>query len=155
VRGFEPHRPYQPTATPTGWVAGAYAAWVEPGGEREVGPADDGEGRGDGEPVAAPVEIGSVEVDVVEVVDLGGGDGGVVVETEVVEVTEVEVEAVREPSELDLIQDDLDAVEWALKALDDGSYGACQACGAAIADEVLATAPIARFCAEHQVSADV
>jgi hypothetical protein len=68
---------------------------------------------------------------------------------------EVEAEAVdepapREPTVLDRMQDELDDVERALERLDDGSYGTCQACGAAIDDGLLATRPTARFCPEHE-----
>jgi len=56
----------------------------------------------------------------------------------------------RESPALDRIQDDLDDVERALQQLDEGTYGNCQACGTAIADEVLDARPTARFCAEHE-----
>jgi RNA polymerase-binding transcription factor DksA len=59
---------------------------------------------------------------------------------------------VSQPSVLDRIQHDLDGVEQALQRLDDGSYGTCRACGAAIPDERLATEPIARYCAEHRAA---
>ena len=63
---------------------------------------------------------------------------------------EVAVERASEPSVLEQIQGELDDVERALQRLDDGSYGTCQACGAAIGDEQLAADPTTRFCPEHQ-----
>jgi RNA polymerase-binding transcription factor DksA len=57
---------------------------------------------------------------------------------------------VAEVSVLERIQGELDGVEGALQRLDDGSYGTCQACGAAIGDEQLAADPTACFCPEHQ-----
>lgn len=51
---------------------------------------------------------------------------------------------------LDRVQDELNDVERALKRLDEGTYGTCQACGTAIGDERLEAVPAARFCIEHQ-----
>ena len=51
---------------------------------------------------------------------------------------------------LDRVQIELDDVERALKRLDEGTYGTCQACGCAIGDERLVAMPAARFCLEHQ-----
>jgi RNA polymerase-binding transcription factor DksA len=65
------------------------------------------------------------------------------------EAAAAEVEG-RQPSVLDRVQGELDDVERALERLDDGSYGTCQACGAAIPDEVLEERPTARFCGEHE-----
>ena len=48
------------------------------------------------------------------------------------------------------VEADLDDVARALDRLDDGSYGTCEVCGAALGDEVLTAAPAARFCAEHE-----
>lgn len=48
------------------------------------------------------------------------------------------------------IQADLADVDRALERLDDGSYGTCEVCGEALADEVLATAPATRLCAAHE-----
>jgi RNA polymerase-binding protein DksA len=55
---------------------------------------------------------------------------------------------------LDQVQAELDDVERALKRLDDGSYGSCQACGQEIGDERLEAVPAARFCLEHQSDAE-
>ena len=45
---------------------------------------------------------------------------------------------------LDEIEAELDDVEKALERLDDGTYGTCEVCGAALPDEQLAAAPAAR-----------
>jgi DnaK suppressor protein len=55
---------------------------------------------------------------------------------------------------LDQVQAELEDVERALKRLDDGSYGNCQACGEEIGDERLEAVPAARFCLEHQSDAE-
>ena len=60
----------------------------------------------------------------------------------------------KEFSILDQVQAELDDVERALKRLDEGSYGSCQACGSEIADERLAAVPATRFCLEHQGDAE-
>ncbi len=49
-----------------------------------------------------------------------------------------------------VIEAELADVERALERLDEGTYGTCEACGVTLADERLAEAPAARFCAEHQ-----
>jgi RNA polymerase-binding protein DksA len=56
----------------------------------------------------------------------------------------------KEFSILDRIQIELDDVERALKRLDEGTYGTCQACGRDIGDERLEAVPATRFCIEHQ-----
>ena len=55
---------------------------------------------------------------------------------------------------LDQVQAELDDVERALKRLDEGSYGSCQACGQAIGDDRLVAVPAARFCLAHQTDAE-
>jgi RNA polymerase-binding transcription factor DksA len=60
----------------------------------------------------------------------------------------------KEFSILDRVQAELDDVERALKRLDEGSYGTCQACGCSIDDERLAAVPAARFCVEHQADTE-
>jgi RNA polymerase-binding transcription factor len=47
---------------------------------------------------------------------------------------------------LDAIEAELAAVELALARLDAGTYDTCEACGATLSDEVLATAPTSRLC---------
>lgn len=60
----------------------------------------------------------------------------------------------KEFSILDRVQVELDDVERALKRLDEGTYGSCQACGRDIGDERLEAVPAARFCIEHQSDAE-
>jgi RNA polymerase-binding transcription factor DksA len=55
---------------------------------------------------------------------------------------------------LEQVEAELADVERALRRLDDGTYGTCDACGAAIADERLAAQPAARFCVGHQEMAE-
>jgi len=52
---------------------------------------------------------------------------------------------------LETIGAHLDAVEAALAALDDGSYGRCRRCGQPIADEILGRDPLAGDCGEHRL----
>ena len=47
---------------------------------------------------------------------------------------------------------DLADVDRALERLDDGTYGTCEVCGEAIADDVLAPAPATRLCPPHAVA---
>jgi RNA polymerase-binding transcription factor DksA len=54
---------------------------------------------------------------------------------------------------LDRIEAELADVARALERLDEGTYGTCEACGTALADEQLASAPAARFCAAHEPAA--
>jgi DnaK suppressor protein len=53
-------------------------------------------------------------------------------------------------SALEQIEVELSDVEHALRRLDDGTYGTCEACGQPIGPERLEAAPAARFCASHQ-----
>ena len=46
-------------------------------------------------------------------------------------------------------QADLAGVDRALERLDDGTYGTCEVCGEAIADDVLERAPASRLCPSH------
>jgi RNA polymerase-binding transcription factor DksA len=55
---------------------------------------------------------------------------------------------------LDQVQAELNDVERALKRLDEGSYGTCQACGQHIDDERLVAMPATRFCLTHQTDAE-
>lgn len=55
----------------------------------------------------------------------------------------------RELAAIQAIQTDLADVDRALDRLDEGSYGSCEVCGEAIADDVLARAPATRLCAAH------
>ncbi len=47
---------------------------------------------------------------------------------------------------IDAVDQLLDEVELALSRLDDGTYGACESCGAPIDDDRLAESPTVRFC---------
>ena len=60
----------------------------------------------------------------------------------------------KEFSILDQVQAELEDVERALKRLDEGKYGLCQACNREIGDERLAAVPSTRFCIEHQTDAE-
>ena len=55
---------------------------------------------------------------------------------------------------LEQVEAELADVERALRRLDEGTYGTCEACGTAIADERLAVQPAARFCVGHQEMAE-
>ena len=50
---------------------------------------------------------------------------------------------------LGAVEAELADVELALRRLDDGTYGRCEVCDAAIDDAHLAEAPAARFCRAH------
>jgi DnaK suppressor protein len=50
---------------------------------------------------------------------------------------------------LDRIARDLDAVEVAMRRLDDFTYGLCERCGAMIGEDELERNPLAATCAEH------
>jgi RNA polymerase-binding transcription factor DksA len=55
---------------------------------------------------------------------------------------------------LEQVEAELADVERALQRLDEGTYGTCEACGNAIADERLAAEPATRFCVGHQEMAE-
>ena len=55
---------------------------------------------------------------------------------------------------LEEIEGELAAIEHALKRLDDGTYGTCEACGKAIPDDRLEAMPAARFCVDDQALAE-
>lgn len=50
---------------------------------------------------------------------------------------------------LESLERELRDLEAALKRVDEGSYGTCEACGADLAPERLEAQPAARFCVEH------
>jgi RNA polymerase-binding transcription factor DksA len=50
---------------------------------------------------------------------------------------------------LDEVDAELGDIETALRRLDDGTYGTCEACGRTIAEDRLQAAPAARLCPEH------
>src|SRR5947209_4706614 len=55
---------------------------------------------------------------------------------------------------LEQIDSELDDVEWALKRLDDGTYGTCEVDGKPIPEDRLEALPAARLCKEHQAEAE-
>ncbi|MGH9164096.1 MAG: TraR/DksA family transcriptional regulator [Acidimicrobiales bacterium] len=60
----------------------------------------------------------------------------------------------RDLSILERVEAELDDVEHALRRLDDGTYGTCEACGRPIADDRLEAMPAARFCLDDQAMAE-
>ena len=55
---------------------------------------------------------------------------------------------------LEQVEAELADVDRALRRLDDGTYGTCEACGHPISDERLEAMPAARFCIAHQAEAE-
>ncbi len=55
---------------------------------------------------------------------------------------------------LEQVEAELADVERALRRLDDGTYGSCEACGQPIGDARLEAMPAARFCLAHQAEAE-
>jgi RNA polymerase-binding transcription factor DksA len=51
---------------------------------------------------------------------------------------------------LGTLEDQVTEVELALKRIEAGTYGACEACGKPIGDERLEVVPTARYCVEDQ-----
>ena len=49
----------------------------------------------------------------------------------------------------DQLRNELDEVDRALAKLDEGTYGRCEECGAAIAEARLEAMPATRFCIDH------
>ncbi|PLS76603.1 MAG: hypothetical protein CYG61_00720 [Actinobacteria bacterium] len=60
----------------------------------------------------------------------------------------------RDLSILERVEAELADVEHALRRLDDGSYGTCEACGNAIGEARLEAMPAARFCLQDQALAE-
>ncbi len=60
----------------------------------------------------------------------------------------------RDLSILERVEAELHDVEHALRRLDDGTYGLCEACGKPISDDRLEAQPAARFCLEDQAKAE-
>jgi RNA polymerase-binding transcription factor DksA len=60
----------------------------------------------------------------------------------------------RDLSLLEQVVAELDDVEHALRRLDDGSYGTCEACGQPIDAARLEALPAARFCVKDQSAAE-
>jgi RNA polymerase-binding transcription factor DksA len=55
---------------------------------------------------------------------------------------------------LERIESELDDVERAMRRLEDGTYGTCEACGSSIGDDRLEAIPAARFCVTHQTQVE-
>lgn len=55
---------------------------------------------------------------------------------------------------LEQVEAELADVDHALRRLDDGSYGTCEACGHPIGDDRLEAMPATRFCVSHQSEAE-
>lgn len=60
----------------------------------------------------------------------------------------------RDLSILERVQAELADVEHALRRLDDGTYGTCEACSRTIDEGRLEALPAARFCLEDQATAE-
>lgn len=60
----------------------------------------------------------------------------------------------RDLSILERVEAELADIEHALRRIDEGSYGTCEACGKAISDERLEAMPAARFCLDDQATAE-
>ena len=60
----------------------------------------------------------------------------------------------RDLSILERVEAELADVEHALRRLDEGTYGICEACGKPISDDRLEAQPAARFCLEDQALAE-
>jgi RNA polymerase-binding transcription factor DksA len=60
----------------------------------------------------------------------------------------------RDVSILEQVEAELADVEIALRRLDDGTYGTCEACGRLIDDSRLAAKPEARLCLDDQARAE-
>ncbi len=55
---------------------------------------------------------------------------------------------------LERVESELVDIEYALRRLDDGTYGTCEACGKPIGEDRLEAIPAARFCLEDQAAAE-
>ena len=55
---------------------------------------------------------------------------------------------------LEQVEAELGDVEHALRRLDEGTYGSCEACGKSIGDARLEAMPAARFCVDDQAVAE-
>ena len=60
----------------------------------------------------------------------------------------------RDFSILEQVEAELGDVEHALKRIDDGTYGTCEACGKPIGDERLEAMPATRYCLDDQAMAE-
>ncbi|MDQ3573852.1 MAG: TraR/DksA C4-type zinc finger protein [Actinomycetota bacterium] len=60
----------------------------------------------------------------------------------------------RDLSILESLEAELADVEHALRRLDEGTYGTCEACGRPVGDARLEAMPATRFCLEDQTAAE-
>lgn len=60
----------------------------------------------------------------------------------------------RDLSILEEVEAELADIEYAMKRLDERSYGVCEACGRPISDERLDALPATRFCLDDQAQAE-
>ena len=60
----------------------------------------------------------------------------------------------RDLSILEQVEAELHDVEHALRRLDEGTYGTCEACGKPISEERLEALPATRFCLDDQAVAE-
>ena len=60
----------------------------------------------------------------------------------------------RDLSILERVEAELADVEHAMRRLDDGTFGLCEACGRPIGEERLEALPATRFCLEDQAEAE-
>lgn len=60
----------------------------------------------------------------------------------------------RDLSILERVEAELADIDHALRRLDEGSYGTCEACGKPIGDDRLEAMPAARFCLDDQATAE-
>jgi RNA polymerase-binding transcription factor DksA len=55
---------------------------------------------------------------------------------------------------LETVEAELADIEHAMRRIDEGTYGTCEACGKPIGDDRLEALPAARFCVEDQSAAE-
>ena len=55
---------------------------------------------------------------------------------------------------LERVEAELTDVEYAVRRLEDGTYGTCEVCGREIDEERLRALPATRLCVEHQAEAE-
>jgi RNA polymerase-binding transcription factor DksA len=55
---------------------------------------------------------------------------------------------------LETVEAELADIEHAMRRIEEGSYGTCEACGKPIGDDRLEVLPAARFCVEDQATAE-
>jgi RNA polymerase-binding transcription factor DksA len=60
----------------------------------------------------------------------------------------------RDLSILENVEAELADIEHALRRIDEGTYGTCEACGKPIGDARLEAMPAARFCVDDQATAE-